>query len=496
MRSIPPKNSLARQTGFGLLGLVLLSGCSLNTLPTDHPDHVRATVDHQLGQQALQARQPVYPARESATRLPRDALWLGQTRTVHFTDPVPARPLVRALLDTHPVRFALNDHDNPLIQPADASLILKDYLDSVSVQANWHYEVVDGVVVFSDWQVTTLPIASLMGQLAGALSSTTGVAESDSFNRLAVDTDPYAEVERLVENILAASAVDSTSEAASDAVQRKATFSVSRAANQLMVSARPNQIRALGKALQAFNASVSRRVIFHVLLYDVALNDGEERSLDLQALVDLTRLSARLRGALPNTALIGDSLSIVNLETTGVRRSPLDLQGLLLSWIQTRGTVAHRMQRRFEALNNRPVTFLDTTEIEYVKGTEVTTPEGGGPATITETLATHQVGRAFSLHATIVDERVNVQMTINQRTARPKPRGENGVHLLYDIDNVDRVIPLSLRDGETRVLTHFSSHDRRIEQSRNRLLPWIGDGNTQRQALLETVIAISAEIVE
>lgn len=532
---------MKRELRFPLAGFALaalITGCAQVQIEPDTLEDVAGQVAAEEAKAEAFQNQKVWPGRAQALHVPPDALWLGQARHVRFDKPVPARLAITALADPVAVMFLMEEGNDPLIRPGTGNQILLDYLDQIAVQSDWVYEVVDGVLVFRDWQTTTIPIASLVGKLTGLLSSTTGVSTAVGQNQFETETDPYAEIEAIVEGILMATPneaaqndtivrelvgepvnvlagavqaaeaqvqalVDSVA-VPDDAATRKPTFSVSRAANMLFVAARPNQVRAVNEAIAHYNESVSKRVVVNVLIYDVTLNAGEERSLDLAALLDLSRLSGRLEGTSLDFGLGGsNSLSIQNVPRgTPQVNQTLDLQSLLLRWIETQGSVSNRMQRRFEALNNRPVTFLDTTEIEYVKGLEEETEEGSNIVTRTEILGQHQVGRAFSLFPTIADQRVNIQMTINSRTAFPKARGVSELDagstasVLYDIENTDRVIPLSLEDGETRVLTYFSSGQTQTDESRNRLLPWIADGRDNRRRLNETVIAITARIVE
>lgn len=461
-----------------LVASVMVSGCAGKTIKLVDPAAVKNYVTSV--EQAQQAKLPAkrYRGRLEPVGIPQNALWLGHARTPHFKHGK-AQILIRALVAPHPVVFNVDTDDNPVVSVPPSAVILKDYFDSFATQSNWVYRVNRGVVIFEDWETRSIELAPLVGTAEAILESyaAAGVVAQD--NKLTVSTDPYTEIESIVTDIL-------SNETAT--ANRQATFAVSRSANTLFISAQPNQVRKVVNAIETFNKSVSKRVIFDVTVYDVSLSGGDNRSLDL----DLLRATAghiSVRGG-------GDGLSVGR---AGVDTTQTSIDSLVLNWIQSQGAVSKRIQRRFEVLNNHTATFLDTIEIAFLESVVIPAPVDGVPQAPGIEIGKHGIGRSFNLFATITGLRVNVQMNVNERSIAATKNytlvgGSGGT--LYDILNRDRVISLSLEDGETRILTYFQGDDAEEAHSQNRFLPLLGDKVADTSEKTESVIVISAAIVD
>ncbi len=502
--------------------VVLLAGCGGGAITPATTSSVKNLAsESQVKQQMFDAVSNQYPARDHDVVIPKDALWLGDARKAHFKQGA-ARTLIRALAVPHPVKFNVADDDDPVVYSPPAAVILKDYFDSFAVQSNWSYKVANGVLIFSDWESRTIPLAALVGEASTVLKSTNGAGVAAQENKLVVSTDAYAEIEKIVAEILHTPdnpepvfpstiqpirrSVDDLivpdlgadtavfretypSPASAQAETRVARYSVSRAANMLFVSAAPNEIREVLTAMERYNASVSKRVVIDVTVYDVTLADGDKRSLNL----NLLRAAA---GTLASVGT-GDALTIARVSSATERARN---QTIIFDWVESHGTISKRIHRRFETLNNHAVTFLDTAEIEYVKKIALVQQTSGATSSVTPEveIGAHQIGRAFNLFATIIDDRVNIQMTINDRRIGGRETyslGSAGEGTLLNILNIDKVIPLSLRNGETRVLTYFQDESTETNHTRNKVLPVLLDGKNDRVERSETVIVISADVV-
>ena len=495
---------------------VFLAGCNTNRIAPVERNALEDYVAEIQSRQAVEAGQPQPPAGQEfrKTELPPDALFLGTARRAHF-DTGFARDVIRALAAPHPVLFSIESSANPTVSAPSGAVTLKDWLDSIAVQADWDYQVENGVIVFRDWASRVIPLAALAGTSTAELKTTTGSALTEQVNQLDVATDAYAEIEGLVQRILGVEgsevisagdeprtiefenedgtvqelALDPSLEAllTPQTDERSPQFSVSRAANFLFVSARPNQVREVMQVVEQHNARVSKRAVINITIYDVVFREGEDRRLDLNVLRNAAR---GLNLKLGSPTAVNDTLSIVRTSEPAARGWS---QELILRWVESSATVSDRTERRFEVANNRAVTFLDTTEISYIKNISA--------AAITDTLATetveigaHQLGQAFTVYVSIVGDRVNMQLATNNRRVREqRPNTRGGT--LYDIDNIDRMIPMTLVDGETRILMHTRNANTRTTLARNRILPVVGDEKDDSEVEGETVIVISVDIV-
>lgn len=506
---------------FVALSLVSCGGGSVDPATTAGLDKFR--VQSQVEQNAFEKTAREFPARNNAVAIPKHAPWLGEARTSHFKQGN-AKTLIMALAAPHPVRFDVAD-DPVVFAPANA-VILKDYFDSIAIQSNWTYTVSAGVLIFSDWEVKSIFLAALVGKTSAVLKTKSGAGVSTQENQLTTATDPYSEIELLVAEILNVRTnnppitrqppVYSTPQpftettvdgvivptfetisqesvppliAESPLAERIATFSVSRSANMLSIAAKPNQVREVVAVIDQYNNSVSKRAIIDVTVYDVALTGGDNRSINLNLLKVATNTLISTGSS--------DALTISRASSAAVQARN---QTIIFNWIESQGTVSKRIHRRFETLNNHAVTFLDTEEIEYVKKVALARQSDGATSTVTPEveIGAHQIGREFNLLATILAGRVNIQMTINDRRISSRERyslGGAGEGTLLNILNTDKVIPLSLRDGETRVLTYFQQDNTETNHTKNRFLPGVFNGKQDSAERSETVIVISAEIV-
>ena len=516
---------------------LLLVGCGAgywdgNVKPVDPGAFDDFVLETQREVSIKSDRPRLFPERNESVSIPKGALWLGEARYPHFKRG-PAQDLILALANPHPVKFDLDFNKNPIVRAPVKAVTLQDFLDSFVVQANWSYRVDDGVVIFSDWETVTIPLSPLVGLSKSTLKSTGSSGLSDSLiNELVVEIDPYQEIDDIVSRIMDVRPLSAgvegiepdfgggfnlppgtqidpvtgeilalTPEQLGGVVpepeapsERARTYHVSRATNSLLIAARPNTIRAVREAITYFNESSSKRVIVNLTVYDVALEAKDKRSLNLSSLrasSNLLDLSAASGSVISG---VGDSLSISYGDSDV---DDFDLDKILLEWISTQGAISNRVQRRFEVLNNRAVSFLDTIEVEYVKKITTTLNASPAPPTIDVEIGTHTVGRSFNLFATIVNDQASLQLTINNRNVVGTETYEfvRASGKLYNISNIDRVIPITLDNGETRVLTNFKSSDTETSLGKNKILPVIGDGVNDRSQNTESIIVISAIIL-
>ena len=58
------------------------------------------------------------------------------------------------------------------------------------------------------------------------------------------------------------------------------------------------------------------------------------------------------------------------------------------------------------------------------------------------------------------------------------------------------VIPTQIRNGQTLLIAGLTSRDYQDQQSRNQLLPVVGDNHNRRQGRREVIVVITAYLVE
>lgn len=497
-----------------IIATYLLTGCT-----STHK--IAATDPNALNDFIAKAKQDLAAAEEARTkrvapvtyRLPKNAEFLGQIRSPKMPAVVRAKTMIRGLASRGkiPIKYDFLSDSNPMINNPlgnKKGLILKDYFDSIAVQSDWAYRVENGVIVWSDWTSTVLSLTPIVGTTNSVLKSQSGNAEELlQTNSLTSTTDAYGEIETLVTNILAVQSgpdaittdIADTDIADTDTdtdTDLTPSFYVSKAANLLYLSATPNKVREVTRVIATYNQRVTQRAVISMTVYDVSFDNAERRSLDF----DLLRNATHSLGISGNSSASGaDSLSI-SRSTNTEARSVSD--NLIINWIRSQGEVAYKNDRKFEVLNNRAITFLDTVEIEYIKKSSVEKVSAAtdSPTTQTIEVGAHKVGRSINAFVTIVDNVVHLQLTINDRRVvdvKEESLGTgDGFIRLYDIANEDRVIPLTLADGESRMLTYFTTEDQKKASSRNVLVPFLLDGQSDSSFDKQTVIIVGADIIK
>lgn len=441
-------------------------------------------------------------------KTPKEMIFLGEGISVIYGNVSP-KILFKSIVGGIPVRFDLinSDVDDVFPQRARNARTVGEHLDSISAQLNWHYDFQDGIVVVSDWQDAVIPIASLIGVLTGSISS-------DPSNLLTVETNPYAEVADIVSEILG---VGGASSGDADGVESFSIvdsltprFSVSQSANMVYVSAQPNDVKSVQKVLERFNYNVSRRVIIEMTVYDVELDDNEQRSLDINLLKRASNLiSLNTAGQALTSDVVTELFnlpgafspeSVDDALSVGLNFGGNEYSGsLVLAWLDTQGVVINHVQRRFDGLNNRIITLADTVDIEYIKQRSIEREESQSGVQIVSPaveIENRIVGRTFNILPTVVDDRINIQLFISDKSVLSEtPYGDIVLSgTLFRVKNSDRMIPLSLGNGETRLLTYLTSDRQTGRSVDNKLLPVIGDKNRDNSNRLETVIVIKATV--
>lgn len=505
----------------GFLSGCGLSGSDLDVLREDSQSTVERILENAKQLQSeykVERRKRVEKESEfDKTLLPKNMTFLGRAVDLKYKSHVSSKALVRSLVPV-PVRFDLVDDDSKSVslQRGRNLNTVKDHLDSISIQNNWHYYMANGVLVVTDWQFSAIELASIVGAVTAVIKSGNLGAIGATDNVLNVNFDPYEELNSMVERILGVGQQQLSEEEEEDGgfvpIVGDARYFISRSANLLYVSAPPNKIRELESVLARYNESVSRRVVIEMTVYDVSLNDSNSRFLDLNLLREAATVAALNTG---NSAIVPDLFS-GEFSSPGGFAPPYTEDSLslglnyndgsltaniVLSWLDTQGTVIKSNQRRFDALNNHVVTFVDTRDIEYVRERSIEREESQAGTSIVSpsvTIGERVVGRIFNLIPTIMDGRVNIQMSILDRSiVSMQPYGDAVLSgTLFEVANSDRMIPLSLGDGETRLITYFSSDSQTGRNVDNKLLPLVGDKNSLTENRVETVIVIKATIVE
>ena len=513
--------------------------------------------------------------RDKPVEIPRDALWLGHSRSVHFKKALPALTLIETLAKPHPVKFEVFGGKNPMVMPPAKAVILKDYLDSIALQANWSWRVEQGVLIFGDWETKTIPLAALVGTLSGSIG-VGGSAGGGAANSQSISIDAYSEIEQLVSGFVGkeyipeidGGEVASKSEDAEGQGQsqfdvpslgggqggaafglqgqqgqvgtglsldvaptdpRTEFFTISKSSNMLYLSARPNTVRVVDNVLETYNRSVSRRVAYQLQVLVVRFTDGDQRDLSMLELVKKGTTLSLNNGVfnfghvnvpslvLPAALTLGAGAVPGEGGSAGATQADVDARNAEISaarteynntappsywqateavfeWAENHGTLSNEWSRTFETLNNQLVTFANERDQDYVESSTTTLTEGGSNQTTVE-VNKLTTGRTINLFSTIIGrDRVNIKLSlVESDVVGETPRGDR---TLFTVAREERVIPISLHDKETRILSFSDLNRTSTSHGKNKILPVLGDTERDNKIVEQTILIITADIID
>ena len=110
-------------------------------------------------------------------KIPKRAPWLYHPLEASYSGNIDAKTALLSILNNQPIRFEVASNGPPVKADPNAKTF-KQHLDTITEQANWSYSVANGVITFSDWQVTNYPIYVILGQKQINLVPATMVSNS------------------------------------------------------------------------------------------------------------------------------------------------------------------------------------------------------------------------------------------------------------------------------------------------------------------------------
>ena len=462
-------------------------------------------------------------------RIPREAPWLGDPVTVHYRG-LPASRALRAIAQGRPLRFAFAPDPDPVVMAPHGARTLGEHLTAICRQADWAYTVTDGVVLVEDIETRAFSLAAQPGisearvPLRG-LRGGDGDGGDSAANAFRLTLDPYAaEVAAMVEGVLglagetggtvaeatapsapfgppgdgfeSAGLTAPAQDSGAAAPDPRTGVTVLPSSNLLVVTAKPHRLRAVERMLARYNGAGATTVRLAITLYDVDLSGAEERSLDLK-LLRAGGITATLTS--PPGGNGEATPASVTLDFNEGNR--FDGSKLVYNWLQSQGDTRVAFSDTLEILNNRVASVDATRTRQYVarvsRETEVSgASERQAPEVEFDELRT---GLALHVQPTVVDGLITVRLGLSRSTLigeRPYSfDGGNIAGVNFITDDLNRRVSVSLRNGETKLLTSLSSTETAREQRRTPWLPWLGDGVNNRSRSRETVMLISAYIL-
>lgn len=478
--------------------VVVAAGCALIDRKVVEPATVERTPVSSPATAAKAEPLVPYPARADAgVALVADGTkWLADPLTAEYRE-LPASVAIRQVTQGRPVRLDVGG-DDPLVHSPPAATSIRDHIESICRQADWHCRVVEDTVMVTDIETRTFPLSLQPGTTAATMRLRS-LAAGDSGaagNRVNLALQPYEdEIVGLVRTVTGLASGGEGAPAAGGVVDPRTSVVVLPSANAAVVMAKPHVMRRVAREIERYNRSASRTVRLHVALYEVETSRTEDRSVDLDVLRDsAARFGVRVS---PSTVSASGAVAELSFE----RGHGAAAGRAVLDWLRTLGRTSVSLDDVVEVRNNA-VASVDATQTRQFVAQVSRQTEIAGPSQ----LATPQVefdelrlGWSLALQPTIAEDAVTVRVALSRRelvAERPYNLGDGAIQgTTFTTDDFNRVMSVALRSGETKLLTSLANSTRRTSTRRVPWLRWIGDGISKSRREREVVLLMTAEVL-
>ncbi len=469
-------------------------------------------------------------------RVPAAEAWLDRPFRGRYRS-LRADHAVRALAQNRPVRLELAPGglaEIPMVRPAPSAGTIREHLDTVARQADWSWSVDAGVVLVSDIETRWFTLSSQPGEYSAGLGlrnlNESGGSVAD--NGMTLELDPYTdEIVAQVRNTLGLGAAGSDAAAApasgdpeiavretagihSGAADPRTSVTVAPSANLLVVTARPNAMRRVAALLDRFNGDASQVVRITLSLFEVDFRDGKKRDLAL----NLIRRSSEL----PLNILLGTSTAAV-LPVPGDGSAASIFGGTILGeggaaiggalaedgkrwtgstavaqWLDTLGDATIAYDDTVEIVNNRIASVDLTRTRKYIS--KISQEVVDGQRSTEVEFDDLKTGLVVHLQPTA---RIDGRITLTLGFSRSSLVGTTSYNFgdvrgeTHITDDFNRLLSISLRDGETRLLASLSESETREEKSSIPFFGRFGLGTSRNRSSREreVVMMVTATVV-
>ena len=437
--------------------------------------------------------------------VPHGAKWLGEALEAEYAG-VSASVALRQVARGRPLRLDVGGRD-PLVSSQPDAATVQDHVTSICAQADWACNALGGVLVVADMETRTLQVAVQPGSSSASLklrALATGEEEGSGGGEdetgVEVELAPFGEeVATLVETVLGIGGEENTAEDGEEGgplVDPRTGVVVLPSANAVLVTARPHMMRVVERELERFNASASKTVRLQVAVYEVSSRDASERGVDLLAMRDAAvGFGLRVSGG---TKIGSGAVAEVDfLEGNRAHGSRA-----VLRWLESAGSARVSLNEVLEVRNNQ-VASVDATETRQFVAKVSQGPrtvgagiEVGPPEVVFDEL---KLGWAVALQPTIIGDQVTVRVALSRRSLieeRPYRFGGGAIEgMNFVTDDLNRLMSVTLRSGETKLLTSWANATSRRSAEGVPFLGWFGRGGTREEREHEVVLLMSAEVL-
>ena len=529
-------------TTIALVSLAVLTaaGCAGGMKPDESPNPAPGALEtaqqeiERIREEALAGGRPRDRLDElEEIRVPAAEAWLDRPFRGRYRS-LRADHAVRALAQNRPVRLELAPGglaEIPMVRPDPSARTIREHLDTVARQADWSWSVADGVVLVSDIETRWFTLSSQPGEYSAGLGlrnlNASGGSVSD--NGMTLELDPYTdEIVAQVRNALGLveAAAPAAAPAAGDpgtvtqeapgihsgAADPRTSVTVAPSANLLVVTARPNAMRRVAALLDRFNLDASRVVRITLSLFEVDFRDGEKRDLALNLIRRSSELPLNLLlGSSTAAVLSGDGSSADILGGTILTEGGAAIGGVyaesgkratgssaVAQWLDTLGDATIAYDDTVEIVSNRIASVDLTRTRKYIS--KISQEVVDGQRSTEVEFDDLRTGLVVHLQPTA---RVDGRITLTLGFSRSSLVGTTSYNFgdvrgeTHITDDFNRLLSISLVDGETRLLASLSESETRDEKSSIPFFGRFGLGTSRNRSSREreVVMMVTATVV-
>ena len=500
---------------------------------TLEPIQSSRSTDEMLGELAdlVQSMQPAEEAaagpRAPVEEIREDLIWLhNEEQQTYFTE---AQDAVSIVIDGRAARWELlEESEGQFVQAPREAATKAEHLDYITSQADWEWEIENGVVVIRDRVTRSYGIGAMPGertatvpfralttntqQTGGAAAQQVGQGqggEEEAENNLNIEYDGYEQLREALDALLMAEGygaggrnnllgVGSAAGALGAGAGQGLPYSLVPSANLLVVTAKPSTQRIVAALVGQFNEAVLAKARITLTVFEVEFRDSAQRAVDVQLLRDAGEV---LGLSVDGNNLLPPGDNGIRFTGTQLNRGAFDLVNVVASLLELQGRTTVRLHEAFEAVNNVVMSISDERVQPYIAEVSLSGTSGGSLLQFAPEIDSEEVstGLAFHVLTNIAGENVNVRLSLSQSALIRFDEYRFGggaseiAGRLPVTDQQHRLIRMSLRDGETRLVANLTASEISEDESTQGLGFGLSRSSTENHT--QTVIAVTAEIL-
>ena len=174
----------------------------------------------------------------------------------------------------------------------------------------------------------------------------------------------------------------------------------------------------------------------------------------------------------------------------------------VLRWLNQQGETSVIGRSSLTSAHNQMVSVESVRTQDYVGevSREISNSGGAERERFTVEIETAETGQSLHVMPTVHGDRVHLRITLNsadlvrlEQYSFDSGRIQGGLPV---IDHRNQALNISLRSGESRLVANLARREERSADAKTPWLPWIADSKRKATREFETVLLVTATILE